>query len=204
MIPLLLWTTGCGTTSNLTDGNALPESSQWRQVFRQGAQIALNLRESAENVSDLTDHHTLGVKTTHGHTALHTARQGTLTERNAAALSRNMTITHLDQLRVERYFIRKMCPSSQCEDASYHEEDVSDWVACCRDTMYGTIGECFLVTAEQVKLDLRCVLKHTVLTLVHVNADLWTSKVSHQKFLDVSICWKADTDLKTTLLEVTL
>jgi hypothetical protein len=44
----------------------------------------------------------------------------------------------------------------------------------------------------------------TVLTLVHVNADLWTSKVSHQKFLDVSICWKADTDLKTTLLEVTL
>jgi hypothetical protein len=52
----------------------------------------------------------LGVKTLHGHKVLHTARQDTLAERNTTALSRNMTMAHLAQLRVARYFIRKMCP----------------------------------------------------------------------------------------------
>jgi hypothetical protein len=82
----------------------------------------------------LTDNHTLGMKTLRGHKTLQTARQDTLTQRNVSALSRNMTMTHLAQLRVARYFIRKMCPFSQCEDTSYREQTVSDWVSCCRDT----------------------------------------------------------------------
>jgi hypothetical protein len=57
---------------------------------------------------------------------------------------------------------------------------------------------------EQVKLALRSVLKRTVIPLVHLNADLWTSKVSHQKFLGVHIFWKTGPDLKTTLIVVTL
>jgi hypothetical protein len=44
----------------------------------------------------------------------------------------------------------------------------------------------------------------TLFTLVHLNADLWTSKVSHQKFLGVSIFWKSGPELKTALLAVTL
>jgi hypothetical protein len=152
----------------------------------------------------LTDHHTLGVKTLHGHKDLHTTRQVTLAERNTAALNRNMTMARLAQLRVALYFIRKMCPFSHCEDASYREEAVSDWVACFRDTMCGTIGECLLVVNEQVKFALRFDLKRSVLALVHLNADLWTSKFSHQKFLGVLICWKVGTDLKTALLAVTL
>ena len=69
----------------------------------------------------LTDHHSLGV-----------------------------TMARLAHLRVARYFIRKMCPFSQCEDASYHEQAPSDWVACCRDTIRDTIVECFLVVPEQM------------------------------------------------------
>jgi hypothetical protein len=61
-----------------------------------------------------------------------------------------------------------------------------------------------LVTVEHVELVLHSVLKLSVLTLVHLNTDLWTSKVSHQKFLDVHICWKVGTDLKTELLAITL
>jgi hypothetical protein len=122
----------------------------------------------------LAEHHSLGVKAGHGHTALRTTRHVTLAQRNADADSRN------------------------------REQPASDWVACCRDTMRGTIDECFLVPAEQVKVALRPVLKRSVFTLVHLNADLWTSKVSHQKFLVVRIFWKSGPELKTALLAVTL
>ncbi len=55
------------------------------------------------------------------------------------------------------------------------------------------------------QLTLLSVLKRTVLLpLVHLNADLWTSTVSHQKFLVVRICGKTGTDLKTALPGVTL
>ena len=113
----------------------------------------------------LTEHHTLGVKPLHSHETRHTARQGTLAEKNATASSRNMTRARLAQLRAARFFIKKMRPFSQCEDVSYREQAAPDWVACCRDTMRGTIGECFLVATEQVKLALRSVLNHGVLTL---------------------------------------
>ena len=39
---------------------------------------------------------------------------------------------------------------------------------------------------------------------MYLNADLWTIKVNHQKFLGVRIFWKSGPDLKTTLLAVTL
>ncbi len=58
-----------------------------------------NLNDTQRNFH-LTDHHTLGVKTFHGHKTLHTVRQGFLSERNDYVLSRNMTMTLLTQLRV--------------------------------------------------------------------------------------------------------
>jgi hypothetical protein len=99
----------------------------------------------------LTDQHTLRVKSVHSHQALHSARLGTLTEKNATADRRYMSIAHLAHLCVSRYFIKTMRPFSHCEDASYREQASTDWVACARDTMCGTIGECFLVTTQQVK-----------------------------------------------------
>jgi hypothetical protein len=40
----------------------------------------------------LTDHHTLGVKAGHNHQDLHSARLGTLAEKNATAARRHMSI----------------------------------------------------------------------------------------------------------------
>jgi hypothetical protein len=74
------------------------------------------------------DHHTLGVKAGHGHQALHSARLGTLSEKNATAGRRRMSIAGLAHLRVSRYFIKNMRPFSHCEDASYHEQASTDWV----------------------------------------------------------------------------
>jgi hypothetical protein len=139
----------------------------------------------------LTDHHSLGVKSGHNHQVLHNARLGTLVEKNATTSRRHMSISGLAHLRVARYFIKNMCPFSHCEDVSYREQASPDWVACARDTMRGTIGECFLVVAQQVKLTINSAAKRAVLAFLHLNADLLTSKVSHQKFLGVRIFWKS-------------
>jgi hypothetical protein len=98
-----------------------------------------------------------------------------------------MSIAHLTHLCVARYFIKTMCPFSHCEDASYREQASPDWVACVRDTMCGTIGECFLVTAQAVKFVINSDANRVVIAFVHLNADLWTSQVNHQKFLGVPV-----------------
>jgi hypothetical protein len=67
-----------------------------------------------------------------------------------------------------------------------------------------TIDECFLVAPQQVKLVINSAAKRAVLAFLHLNADLWTSKVSHQKFLGVRVFWKSGPELKTALLAVTL
>ena len=89
----------------------------------------------------LTEHHTMGVKPHHSHQALHTARQGTMVEKNTIASSRNMTTTRLDQLCPTRFFIKKIRPFPECEDESYREQAAHEWVACSRDTTRGSIGE---------------------------------------------------------------
>jgi len=137
------------------------------------------------------------------HQALHSARLSTLVDKNATAAIRNMSIDRLSQLCVARYFIKTIRPFSQCEEASFREQASSDWVACNRDTRRGTIGECFLVAVQQVKLVIISVGKRAVLVFVHLNSDLWTSKVSHQKFLVGRIFWKSGPELKTALLAVT-
>ena len=92
---------------------------------------------------------------------------------------------------------------SVCEDRAYREQASPEWKPCSRDTMRGTIGECFLVTSADLKHTIRTVLTHVVLSVFHLNTDLWTSKVSHQKFLGVRIFWKTTEQMKTELLAVT-
>jgi hypothetical protein len=76
-----------------------------------------NFTDTQRNVH-LAEHHILGLKKLHGHKALHGARLGKMADSNAAALKRNMPIARLAQLRVARFFIRKMRPFSECEDPS--------------------------------------------------------------------------------------
>ena len=114
---------------------------------------------------------------------------GKIAQANAAVAKRNMPADRLAQVRVVRFFIKKMLAFSVCEDAAYREQASVDWKAFKRDTMSVTIGECFLVTAAQTKRAIRSTLKRAVLPPFHLNADLWTSKVSHQKFLGVRACF---------------
>ena len=63
------------------------------------------------------------------------ARLKKMAESDSADLKKNMSLPRLAQLRVARFFIRKMCPSSECEDASYLEQAAREWEACGRDTI---------------------------------------------------------------------
>jgi hypothetical protein len=113
------------------------------------------------------------------HASVHTSRLGKLQQANAVAAAKNMPVARLAQLRVARFFIRNMMPFSVCEDQAYREQASTDWKACSRDTMSGTIGECFLVAASEITLVILSTLKRCILAAFHLNADLWTSKVSH-------------------------
>jgi hypothetical protein len=139
----------------------------------------------------LTDHHTFGVKAGHSHQALHRVRLVTLAEKNATAVRRHMSITGLAHLRVARYFIKNMRPFSHCEDASYREQASPDWVACARDTIRGTIGECFLVVAQQVNLVINSAVKCAML------APRMGSTMSRFLFFYDAVCGVCDTSVYT-------
>ena len=80
------------------------------------------------------------------------------------------------QVLVARFFIKKMLAFSVCEDTAYREEASVDWKVSKRDTRRSTIGECFLVTDAQTKLE----------------------------FLVVRIFWKVGAQMTSALLPVTL
>jgi hypothetical protein len=47
-----------------------------------------------------------------------------------------MSVVHLAQLRVARFFIRNMITFSVCEHDTYHEQESSDWKSCSRETTH--------------------------------------------------------------------
>ena len=79
-------------------------------------------------------------------------------EVNEAVVKKNMITHRLAQFRVARFFIKKMVTFPVFEDREYHEQTSLEWKACSRDTIRGTIGECFLVTAADINHTIRTVL----------------------------------------------
>jgi hypothetical protein len=82
-----------------------------------------NSTDTQRNVH-LAEYHILDAKPLHGHQALHRTRLDRIMDSNTESLQRQMPLTRLALLRVTRFVIRKMCPFSECEDASYHDQTV--------------------------------------------------------------------------------
>jgi hypothetical protein len=78
-----------------------------------------------------------------------------------------------------------------------------DWIPCKDESISSTVGEIFLVTASNVCQDIKSAIDMSLLPPFHLNADLWTSKVTGEKFLGVRVFWKVGRELKTALLTVT-
>jgi hypothetical protein len=80
-----------------------------------------NLSDTQSN-EYLTNHHLMGVKHLYDKPALHNARLGKIADRDATGLKNNMSISRLTHFRVERFFIKKMRPFSECEDPTFREQ----------------------------------------------------------------------------------
>ena len=93
-----------------------------------------NYNDTQRNVH-LAQHHILGVRPLYIRDALHSVRVGKMEEANAAADVKKMPVYRLVQLRVARFFIKKMMPFTVCEDRTYPEQESLDWKTCSRDTM---------------------------------------------------------------------
>ena len=79
-----------------------------------------------------------------------------------------------------------------------------DWIPCKTESIRSTVGEIFLVTESNVWQGIKSVIDVSLLPpFFHLNADLWTSKVTGEKFLGVRVFWKIGKTFKTVLLVVT-
>ena len=73
-----------------------------------------NSNDTQRNVH-LSQHYMLGVTPQHGKEELHTERVGKMQEANTEDVMKQMSIHRLAQLRVVRFFIKKMLAFSVCE-----------------------------------------------------------------------------------------
>ena len=78
-----------------------------------------------------------------------------------------------------------------------------DWIPCSTETILSTIGEIFLVSASNVKEAIKSAIDIALLPPFNINADLWTTKVTGEKFLGLRVFWKIGRELKSVLLAVT-
>ncbi len=62
-----------------------------------------------------------------------------------------------------------------------------DWIPCKAETIRSTIGEIFLVAASNVKEAFKSAIDIVILPPFNINADLWTSKVTGEKFLGLRV-----------------
>ena len=72
-----------------------------------------------------------------------------------------------------------------------------DWIPCAAETIRSTIGEIFLVAASNVKEAFKSAIDIALLPPFNINADLWTCKVTGEKFLGLLVFWKIGRDLKS-------
>ena len=80
----------------------------------------INDNDTQRNVH-LSHHHLVGVTPMHSSAAIHHARRATMHEANEVVVKKNMIVHRLVQLRITRFFIKKMVSFSVYEDRAYHE-----------------------------------------------------------------------------------
>ena len=151
----------------------------------------------------LTNAHNLEKKMGHGKRSALTAHQQQLQKQEAQASKHGMAPSRLQQLKVALFLIQTCQPFAVVEKSSFRDLMSKDWIPCAAETIRSTIGEIFLVAASNVKEAFKSAIDIALLPPFNINADLWTSKVTGEKFLGLRVFWKIGRDLKSVLLAVT-
>ena len=124
----------------------------------------------------LKNAHKLEQSVGHGRKAALTGHQSQLQKQEAQATRHGMKPNRFHQLKAALFVIQTCQPFSVVETPTFRD-----------------IGEIFLVAASTVRQGIKSVIDMSLLPPFHLNADLWTSKVTGEKFLDVRVFWKIGT-----------
>ena len=159
------------------------------------------------NTSPMNDHltnaHKLEKKMGHGRKAALSAHQTRLQKQETQATQHGMAPSRFLQLKVALFLIQTCQPFAVVDKSSFRDLMHKDWIPCAPETIRSTIGEIFLVSASNVKQAIKSAIDIALLPPFNINADLWTSKVTGEKFLGVRVFWKIGRELKSVLLAVT-
>jgi hypothetical protein len=125
-------------------------------------------------------------------------------QKQAAQASKNgMAPNRLHQLQAALFVIQTCQSFAVVEKQAFRNLMHQDWIPCKAESIRSTVGEIFLVAASNVKKAIKSAIDVALLPPFHINADLWTSKVTGEKFLGVRVFWKVGKVLKSALLAVT-
>jgi hypothetical protein len=155
------------------------------------------------NTSPMNDHltnaHNLEKKTGHGKKAALSAHQVKLQKQEAQATQHGISPSRFQQLKVALFLMQTCQPFAVVahEKSSFRDLMHKDWIPCTAESIRSTVGEIFLVAASNVKQAIKSAIDMALLPPIHLNADLWTSKVTGEKFLGLRVFWKIGRDLKS-------
>jgi hypothetical protein len=150
-----------------------------------------------------TNAHKLEKKMGHDKRASLSAHQVQLQKQEAQTIQHGMAPSRFQQLKVALFLIQTCQAFCVVEKLSFRDLMHKDWIPCKTESIRSTIGEIFLVSASNVKKAIKSAIDVALLPPFHINADLWTTKVTGEKFLGVRVFWKIGKVLKSVLLAVT-
>ena len=151
----------------------------------------------------LKNAHHLEKKMEHGKKAAQSKHQVQLQKQAAQASKNGMAPNRFHQLQAALFVIQTCQPFAVVEKQAFRNLMHQDWIPCKAESIRSTVGEIFLVAASNVKQAIKSAIDMALLPPIHLNADLWTSKVTGEKFLGVRVFWKVGKVLKSALLAVT-
>ena len=114
-----------------------------------------------------------------------------------------MTPNRFHLLKAALFVIQTCQAFSVVEKPTFRDIMHKDWIPCTTESIHNIVRDILLVTVSNVQKTIKSAIDMELLPPVHLNADLWTSKVTGEKFLDVRVFWKIGRVIKSVLLTVT-
>jgi hypothetical protein len=126
-------------------------------------------------------------------------------DKNTSPMNEHVTNAHKVEKKMGYDFLIQTCQAFVVvEKSSYRDLMHKDWIPCKTESIRSTFGDIFLVTVSNVKKSIKSAIDMALLPPFHINVDLWTSKVTGEKYLGVRVFWKIGKVIKSSLITVTV
>ena len=115
-----------------------------------------------------------------------------------------MSETRFQTICTTLYIIRRLLPFAHVECPEFRDTVHPVWKVITTETQRNLVAEMYLCMVADVKKAIAAVIASVLLSAFWINADLWTSKVTKEKFYGIRIFFKKQGNLETALLVVAL